>query len=188
MQVLEHEMAEAVGDERDRLLSEYAHMQDRFSTLGGYSLEAEAKKILAGLGFDDEDVARRTETLSGGWLMRIALAKLLLSKPDMLMLDEPTNHLDVESVEWLERFLSVYEGAILLISHDRDFMNAIANKVVEIDRAKLVTYTGNYEDFVRRASGPLRSHATSWEIHRSRLCCAVSACSSATSFCSRYAW
>ena len=150
MQVLEHEMAEAAGDERDRLLREYAHMQDRFSTLGGYSLEAEAKKILAGLGFTDADIARRTETLSGGWLMRIALAKLLLSKPDMLMLDEPTNHLDVESVEWLERFLSAYEGAILLISHDRDFMNAIANKVVEIDRAKLVTYTGNYEDFVRQ--------------------------------------
>jgi len=150
MQVLEHEMAEAEGDERARLLREYGAMQDRFSTLGGYSLEAEAKKILAGLGFSDEDFSRRTESLSGGWLMRIALAKLLLSKPDMLMLDEPTNHLDVESVEWLERFLATYEGAILLISHDRDFMNGIANKVVEIERGKLIAYAGDYEDFVRQ--------------------------------------
>lgn len=169
MQVLEHEMAEATGDERDRLLREYAHMQDRFSTLGGYSLEAEAKKILAGLGFTEEDSARRTESLSGGWLMRIALAKLLLSKPDMLMLDEPTNHLDVESVEWLEGFLAGYEGAILLISHDRDFMNGIANKVVEIDRADLTAYTGNYEDFVRqREQAALQLEATAKNQARQR--------------------
>ena len=151
MKLLEHEMAEAPpGEERDRLVREYGAMQDRFATLGGYSLEAEAKKILGGLAFTEADHARRTETFSGGWLMRIALAKLLLSKPDLLMLDEPTNHLDVESVEWLERFLSTYEGALLLISHDRDFMNAIANKVVEIDRGKLLAYTGDYESFVHQ--------------------------------------
>ena len=151
MSVLEHEMAEAEpGEERDRLVREYGAMQDRFTTLGGYSLEAEAKKILGGLAFTEGDFSRRTETFSGGWLMRIALAKLLLSKPDLLMLDEPTNHLDVESVEWLERFLVSYEGAILLISHDRDFMNAIATKVVEIDRSQLISYTGDYESFVEQ--------------------------------------
>ena len=157
MKVLEHEMGEApAGPERDRLVREYGAMQDRFTTLGGYSIEAEAKKILAGLAFTEADLARRTETFSGGWMMRIALAKLLLSKPDLLMLDEPTNHLDVESVEWLERFLVAYEGAILLISHDRDFMNAIATKVVEIDRGKLVSYTGDYESFVRQREELLR--------------------------------
>ncbi|MDP9068204.1 MAG: ABC-F family ATP-binding cassette domain-containing protein [Actinomycetota bacterium] len=151
MKVLEHEMADLPpGEERDKLVREYGAMQDRFTALGGYSLEAEAKKILGGLAFSDNDLARRTETFSGGWLMRIALAKLLLSKPDLLMLDEPTNHLDVESVEWLERFLVAYEGAILLISHDRDFMNTIATKVVEIDRQQLITYTGDYEAFVQQ--------------------------------------
>ncbi len=151
MKVLEHEMAELPpGEERDRLVREYGAMQDRFTALGGYSLEAEAKKILGGLAFPEADFDRRTETFSGGWLMRIALAKLLLSKPDLLMLDEPTNHLDVESVEWLERFLVAYEGAILLISHDRDFMNTIATKVVEIEGAQLISYTGDYEAFVHQ--------------------------------------
>ncbi|HJR45989.1 MAG TPA: ABC-F family ATP-binding cassette domain-containing protein [Actinomycetota bacterium] len=170
MKVLEHEMAEAPpGDERDRLVREYGAMQDRFATLGGYSLEAEAKKILGGLAFTEADHARRTETFSGGWLMRIALAKLLLSKPDLLMLDEPTNHLDVESVEWLERFLVGYEGALLLISHDRDFMNAIANKVVEIDRGKLVSYTGDYASFVhQRAEMMLQREAAAKHQARER--------------------
>ena len=149
--VLEAEMAGMeAGDELDRLVAEYGRLQDRFTTLGGYSLEAEAKQILGGLGFSNDDFERMTETFSGGWLMRIALAKLLVAAPDVLMLDEPTNHLDVESVVWLERFLASYEGAVLLISHDRDFINGLATKVVEIHEAKLVSYTGNYEDFVRQ--------------------------------------
>ena len=150
LQVLEREMEAAEGAERDRLVSEYGRLHDRFSALGGYSLEFEARRILAGLGFRDEDLSRMTETFSGGWLMRIALAKLLLATPDVLMLDEPTNHLDLESVEWLERFLRVYEGAVLLISHDRDFINGLSNKVVEIWNADLVSYTGNYESFVEQ--------------------------------------
>jgi ATP-binding cassette subfamily F protein 3 len=151
LEILEHEMAEMEpGPDRDALMVEYGRLQDRFSTLGGYTLEAEAKTILAGLGFSEEDLERPTDALSGGWLMRVALAKLLLSSPDLLMLDEPTNHLDVESVDWLERFLSGYEGAVLLISHDRDFINGVVTKVVEIDRAQLIPYTGNYEAFVRQ--------------------------------------
>ena len=150
LKVLEQEIETASGVERDKLVAEYGRLHDRFSTLGGYSLEFEARKILAGLGFKEPDLDRRTETFSGGWLMRIALAKLLLAGPDLLMLDEPTNHLDVESVEWLERFLHAYEGAILLISHDRDFINGLATRVVEIDGATLTTYTGNYESFVEQ--------------------------------------
>ncbi len=149
--VLEGEMQDlSPGPELDSLVAEYARLQDRFATLGGYEIEAEAKRILSGLGFSQDAFDEPTDTLSGGWLMRVALAKLLLSAPDVLLLDEPTNHLDLESVDWLERFLRGYDGAVLLISHDRDFINGIATKVVEIDGARLTTYAGNYEAFVRQ--------------------------------------
>ena len=148
--VLERDLEEATGAEREELLHEYARMQQRFDELGGYSLEAQARKILSGLAFNDEDLLRQTDTLSGGWLMRVALAKLLLAAPDALLLDEPTNHLDLESMKWLERFLLQYEGAILLVSHDRDFMNSIATRVVEIRDSKLHAYTGDYEAFVEQ--------------------------------------
>jgi len=172
LQVLEREMEETTGPDRDRLVAEYGRLHDRFSTLGGYSIEFEARRILAGLGFDDAHLDRRTETFSGGWLMRIALAKLLLAGPDLLMLDEPTNHLDVESVEWLERFLHSYDGAILLISHDRDFINGLATRVVEIDGATLTTYTGDYESFVeqrRAAAEQALARAKNQERRRAQL-------------------
>ena len=147
--VLENEMAVLdPGPERDRVVAEYGRLQDRFANLGGYSLEFEAKRILGGLGFAEDDLTRPTDTFSGGWLMRIALAKLLLANPDLLMLDEPTNHLDLESVVWLERFLDQYEGAVILISHDRDLINGFATKIVEVRSAKLFSYAGNYESFV----------------------------------------
>ncbi|HEX2057393.1 MAG TPA: ABC-F family ATP-binding cassette domain-containing protein, partial [Actinomycetota bacterium] len=149
--VLQAEMQElSPGAELDALVAEYARLQDRFATLGGYEIEAEAKRILSGLGFAQEVFDEPTDTLSGGWLMRVALAKLLLAAPDVLLLDEPTNHLDLESVDWLERFLRSYDGAVLLISHDRDFINGMATKVVEIDGGRLTTYSGNYEAFVRQ--------------------------------------
>jgi len=150
LEMLTREIAETDGDERDKLLSEYATLQHRFETMGGYTLEVDAKRILAGLGFRDSDHDRMTDEMSGGWLMRVALAKLLLANPDVLLLDEPTNHLDVESVAWLEQFLSSYEGCVLLISHDRDFMNAFANRIVEIDMAKLWSYSGDYAAFVEQ--------------------------------------
>ncbi|MEX2393321.1 MAG: ABC-F family ATP-binding cassette domain-containing protein [Actinomycetota bacterium] len=154
--VLERDIEEASGDERDALLAEYAKLQQHFDELGGYSLEAQARKILSGLSFDDTDLSRPTDTLSGGWLMRVALAKLLLAAPDALLLDEPTNHLDLESMRWLERFLLNYEGAILLVSHDRDFMNGLATKVVEIRDAKLHPYAGDYQAFVEQREMEIR--------------------------------
>lgn len=151
MEVLQTEIAENdPGPERDRLVAEYGHLQDRFSALGGYSIESEAKRILAGLGFEEKHLQAPISSFSGGWAMRIALSKLLLAAPDVLLLDEPTNHLDVESVVWLERFIKSYDGAVLLISHDRDFMNGLATKVVEISGGKLVSYTGDYESFVKQ--------------------------------------
>jgi ATP-binding cassette, subfamily F, member 3 len=150
LEIVERDLAEATDpDERTALLSEFTRLQQRFDELGGYSLEARAKRILSGLAFKEKDLSRPTDSLSGGWLMRVALAKLLLAAPDALLLDEPTNHLDLESMKWLERFLLAYEGAILLVSHDRDFMNVLATRVVEIRDAKLNPYTGDYEAFVK---------------------------------------
>jgi ATP-binding cassette subfamily F protein 3 len=150
LDVISRDLDAAEGEEKEALLAEFVRLQGHFEDLGGYEVEAEARRILLGLGFADRELDRRTESLSGGWLMRVALAKLLLAGPDMLLLDEPTNHLDLESIRWLERFLRSYEGAVLLVSHDRDFMNALATRVTEIRDAKLVTYTGDYESFVRQ--------------------------------------
>jgi ATP-binding cassette subfamily F protein 3 len=146
--LLQAEMSDASEEETGRLLAEYGELQNRYEQLGGYSREARAKEILFGLGFKERDLARSTEELSGGWRMRLALARLLLQGPDLLLLDEPTNHLDLASVIWLEGFLAGYAGAILLVSHDRAFMNRIVNRVVEIDRRQLIDYTGNYDAYV----------------------------------------
>ena len=136
------------GEEQDALLADYGRLQHHFEHLGGYSIEAAARRVLAGLGFDDADVERDVGLLSGGWMMRVALARLLLARPDVLLLDEPTNHLDLASVTWLEQFLADYDGAIVLVSHDRDFINAVANRVVEIAHASITEYVGDYADFV----------------------------------------
>jgi len=147
--VLEAELEECPeGEERDRLLTDYAEIHERLADLDGYTKEFEAKAILGGLGFRDVEFDRAVTAFSGGQLMRISLAKLLLAAPDLLMLDEPTNHLDVEAVEWLERFLKAYKGAIFLVSHDREFINGLATRVVEIDGGQLVSYKGDYEAFL----------------------------------------
>ena len=148
---IEAELAETTDEaELAELMAEYGRLQDRFEQLGGYGLEAEARRILAGLGFAEADVERDIGTLSGGWIMRVALAKLLLANPDVLLLDEPTNHLDLASVEWLQGFLATYAGAIVLVSHDRDFINTIANRVAELARGTLTEYVGDYADFVEQ--------------------------------------
>ena len=131
---------------------EYAKAQDQFNHLNGYQLEPKAKKILSGLGFKEEDFHKPAHEYSGGWVMRAYLARLLVMEPDLLMLDEPTNHLDLISLLWLQRYLLNYSGAILMISHDRDFMDSLVESVVEIDpdAAQLITYTGNYSAYLQQ--------------------------------------
>jgi ATP-binding cassette subfamily F protein 3 len=148
LQLIQDEIASTSEEDARPLLEEYGELQHRFEQLGGYSRESRAKEILFGLGFKARDLDRPIVELSGGWRMRVALAQLLLQQPDLLLLDEPTNHLDLASVIWLEEFLGRYEGAMLLISHDRRFMNGLATRVVEVDRRGLVAYPGNYDAFV----------------------------------------
>ena len=148
---LERQISEtAPGDELDRLLERYGAAQDRFERLGGYELEARARQILAGLGFPVEDFDKPARDFSGGWQMRISLSKLLLRHPDLLLLDEPTNHLDLESVRWLEQFLAGYDGAVLLVSHDRAFMDACVSHVAAVENRRITTYTANYSGYLRQ--------------------------------------
>lgn len=136
------------GATLNKYLEDYAHAMERFERLGGYELESRARQILAGLGFPVEDFDKPAKEFSGGWQMRISLSKLLLRRPDVLLLDEPTNHLDLESVQWLERFLSSYDGTVLLVSHDRSFMDACVTHVAALENRMLVTYTGNYSGYL----------------------------------------
>jgi ATP-binding cassette subfamily F protein 3 len=140
--------ADPDADAHQRALEAYGEAQHRFETLGGYGVDAEARRVLAGLGFVDQDMDRPVKELSGGWRMRVALARLMLSAPDLLVLDEPTNHLDVESVAWLESHLAQWPGAILFVSHDRDFLDAVAQRVVEVAHGRAIEYVGGFEDFV----------------------------------------
>ena len=145
---LQHAMADASPEEHAGLLDDYGHAQARFEQLGGYAIEAEAHRILAGLGFAADDARRAVGELSGGWRMRVSLARLLLAKPDLLVLDEPTNHLDVDSVAWLEQHLAAFPGALLFVSHDRDFIDAVANRVVELAGGVATEYVGGFAEFV----------------------------------------
>jgi ATPase subunit of ABC transporter with duplicated ATPase domains len=132
-------------DEMDKLIERFGVVQGRYEELGGYALEGRAREILAGLGFSEEMMDGDVGALSGGWKMRVALARILLMRPDVMLLDEPSNHLDLESLIWLEQFLKGYEGALFMTSHDREFMNRIVTKVIEIDGGALTAYSGNYE-------------------------------------------
>ena len=129
----------------EALVTRYGDVQGRFQELGGYALEDRAREVLAGLSFSEERMDGDVGLLSGGWKMRVALARILLMQPDAMLLDEPSNHLDLESLIWLEDFLKRYDVALLMTSHDREFMNRIVNKIVEIDGDSLTTYSGNYD-------------------------------------------
>jgi len=143
---LEAAMADpARADDMDDIIARYGEVQARFEELDGYALEGRAREVLAGLSFSQEMMDGDVGALSGGWKMRVALARILLMRPDAMLLDEPSNHLDLESLIWLEQFLKGYDGALLMTSHDREFMNRIIDKVVEIDGGQLTTYSGNYE-------------------------------------------
>jgi ATPase subunit of ABC transporter with duplicated ATPase domains len=145
---LEHRMADA-GDDLDKVVERFGEVQARYQELGGYEVEARAHAILAGLGLSPEQVADDVGKLSGGWKMRVALARILLLAPDALLLDEPTNYLDLESIIWLESFLRDYPGAVVMTCHDRDVMNRVVEKIVEIDGGQVRSYTGDYDFYER---------------------------------------
>jgi ATPase subunit of ABC transporter with duplicated ATPase domains len=136
-------------DDMDRILARFGEVQEEYEHLGGYNLEAQAREVLAGLGFADEQVDGDVGALSGGWKMRVALARVLLGRPDVLLMDEPTNHLDIESIIWLEQFLKSLPGTLLMTSHDREFMNRIVTKIAEIDSGEIIVYSGNYDFYER---------------------------------------
>ena len=154
---LHHELEElqhAMGDpekldEMDRILERFGHVQEEYEHLGGYALEAQAREVLHGLGFEDDQIDGDVGALSGGWKIRVAMARVLLGRPDVLLMDEPTNHLDIESIIWLERFLTTYTGALLMTSHDREFMNRVVNRIAEIDGGEIIVYSGNYDFYER---------------------------------------
>jgi len=149
MKILEGELSSIDEPKKqERLAKEYGKLQERYTLLGGYGLEAEAKRILQGLGFKESDFPRATDEMSGGWLMRIALAKILLQSPDLLLLDEPTNHLDLSSLIWLEEFLINYPGAMVIVSHDRVFLNHLIDRIEEIEAQKINLYYGDYDHYL----------------------------------------
>jgi ATPase subunit of ABC transporter with duplicated ATPase domains len=144
LQALEAKMAEA-GDDLERVVERFGEAQARYQELGGYELEARAHTILAGLGLSAEQIGHDVGRLSGGWKMRVALARILLLAPDILLLDEPTNYLDIESILWLEGWLRDFPGAVVMTCHDRDVMNRVVGKIIEIDGGQVRSYTGDYD-------------------------------------------
>jgi ATPase subunit of ABC transporter with duplicated ATPase domains len=150
LEELQHLMADpARADEIDKILARFGEVQEEYDHLGGYALESQAREVLHGLGFDDERIDGDVGALSGGWKMRVAMARVLLGNPDVLLMDEPTNHLDIESIIWLESFLKSHAGALLMTSHDREFMNRIVSKIAEIDGGEITVYSGNYDFYER---------------------------------------
>src|ERR1043166_4750281 len=133
----------------DEILERFGHVQEEYEHLGGYALEAQAREVLHGLGLHDDQIDGDVGALSGGWKMRVALAGVLLGLPDVLLMGEPTNHLDIESIIWLEQFLKSYSGALLMTSHDREFMNRVVTRIAEIDAGEIISYSGNYDFYER---------------------------------------
>src|SRR5919206_360111 len=153
LEALQHAMSDPDrAGEMDRILARFGEVQEEYEHSGGYALESQAREVLHGLGFDDERVDGDVGELSGGWKMRVAMARVLLGRPDVLLMDEPTNHLDIESIIWLEDFLKSLPGALLMTSHDREFMNRIVTKVAEIDSGEITVYSGNYDFYERERS------------------------------------
>ncbi len=150
LEALQHAMGDPDrSGEMDRILARFGEVQEDYEHLGGYALESQAREVLHGLGFDDERIDGDVGELSGGWKMRVAMARVLLCRPNVLLMDEPTNHLDIESIVWLEDFLKSLPGALLMTSHDREFMNRVVTKVAEIDGGEITVYSGNYDFYER---------------------------------------
>jgi ATPase subunit of ABC transporter with duplicated ATPase domains len=150
LEALQHAMGDPErADDLDKILERFGEVQEEYEHLGGYALESQAREVLHGLGFDDPRIDGDVGALSGGWKMRVAMARVLLGKPDVLLMDEPTNHLDIESIIWLESFLKNHQGALLMTSHDRDFMNRLVTRIAEIDGGEITAYSGNYDFYER---------------------------------------
>ena len=160
---LEHALADpARAGEMDALVERYGEAQARFDELGGYKLESRAREVLAGLGFAPDVMDGDVSSLSGGWKMRVGLARILVMQPDALLLDEPTNHLDLESILWLEGWLAGFAGALLMTSHDREFLNRMVSKIIEIDGGDLISYSGNYDFYERQREMAERGQAAQY--------------------------
>ncbi len=149
LEALQHAMSDPDQPDMDGVLDRFGHVQEEYEHLGGYALEAQAREVLHGLGFKDDQIDGDVGALSGGWKMRVALARVLLGRPDVLLMDEPTNHLDLESIIWLEQFLKTYPGALLMTSHDREFMNRLVSRIAEIDGGEIIAYSGDYDFYER---------------------------------------
>jgi ATPase subunit of ABC transporter with duplicated ATPase domains len=150
LEALQHALSDPQrSGEMDAILTRFGEVQAEYEHLGGYALEGQAREVLHGLGFDDDRIDGDVGALSGGWKMRVAMARVLLGRPDVLLMDEPTNHLDIESIIWLEQFLKAQSGALFMTSHDRDFMNRIVGKIAEIDGGEITVYSGNYDFYER---------------------------------------
>ena len=147
---LEHTLKNLEGEELEQALNRYSRMNAEFENANGYAIKSEVTGVLKGLGFTEDEFSKTVDTLSGGQKTRVALAKLLLSKPDIIMLDEPTNHLDMDAIRWLEGFLGAYKGAVVLVAHDRYFLDKIVSKVIEIENTKATSYDGNYTEFSKK--------------------------------------
>ena len=159
----------AQAADMDAIVERYGDVQGRFQELDGYALDARAREVLAGLSFSQERMDGDVGLLSGGWKMRVALARILLMRPDAMLLDEPSNHLDLESLIWLEDFLKAYEGALLMTSHDREFMNRIVGKVVEIDGGELISYSGNFDFYEQQRAVSERQRQAQFDRQQARL-------------------
>ncbi len=170
LEELQHALADpARAGDMDALLERFGEVQAEYEHLGGYALESQAREVLHGLGFDDAWIDGDVGALSGGWKMRVAMARALLGRPDVLLMDEPTNHLDIESILWLESFLKSLPGALLMTSHDRDFMNRIVTQIAEIDDGEITVYSGNY-DFYERERAAARGRIAKRRTRASRRC------------------
>ncbi|MBA4370147.1 MAG: ABC transporter [Coriobacteriaceae bacterium] len=166
---LEAELSLADPADHDRLLAEYGRLSDRFEHAGGYTLESEARRVLGGLGIRERDFGKHPSEFSGGQGMRVAMARMLFRSPDVLLLDEPTNHLDVESVVWLESFLRGYDGAVLMVSHDREFIVGLADRVTELERGRLATYPGSYQRYLAARELALEQWRASYEAQQKEI-------------------
>ena len=162
MHTLELRMKELSGGELENALAQYTRLSHEFEQKNGYACKSEVSGVLKGLGFEEEDFGKQVSTLSGGQKTRVSLGKLLLSRPDLILLDEPTNHLDMDSIAWLETFLLNYDGAVLVVAHDRYFLNRIATKIIEIDAGEVTVFQGNYSDYAAKKAQLREARMNAW--------------------------